>query len=215
MDFSLPFSLSGVPEAQVFIGRQEELTDIREALQCDGFRRKVVLLQGLGGIGKTQLAVSFLKRHADSYSAIVWLDAKTEDALSQSYASTAKRLYRYHPASEVLRRAVKSEKIDETVACIKEWLSAEGNFRWLLVFDNFDTPKLPGVDDPHAYAIEPYFPETYHGSIIITTRSSRLETGKVLSVSKLDNEQSIEILSSTSGREGLKKGMNTPRRRTI
>jgi adenylylsulfate kinase-like enzyme len=92
MDFHLPFSLSGVPEVQKFIGRQKEMTNIREALEGDGSRRKVVLLQGLGGIGKTQLAVSFLKTYTDSYSAIVWLDGKSEDALRQSYAATAKRL---------------------------------------------------------------------------------------------------------------------------
>jgi hypothetical protein len=178
-----------------------------EALQGDGSRRKVVLLQGLGGIGKAQLAVSFLKRYAEKYSTIVWLDAKTEDALRQGFAATAKRLYKFHPTSELLRRAVESEKIDDTIESIKEWLSTEGNHRWLLVFDNFDTPKVLGVDDPQAYDIEPYFPEIYQGSIVITIRSSRLEIGKVVSVSKLDNEQSIEILSSTSGREGPKRGM--------
>jgi hypothetical protein len=55
IDFRLPFSLSGVPEVQTFIGREKELTNIGEALQGDGSRRRVVLLQGLGGIGKTYL----------------------------------------------------------------------------------------------------------------------------------------------------------------
>jgi hypothetical protein len=206
MDFRLPFSLSGVPEVQTFIGRQKELTDIGEALQGDGSRRRVVLLQGLGGIGKTQLAVSYLKKHADNYSAIVWLDAKTEDALKQSFTITAKRLHRYHPASELLRKAMESKDIDESVENIKEWFSAEGNHRWLLVFDNVDNPKLPGLDDPEAYDIESYFPETHQGSIIVTTRSSRLQIGKVVSVAKLGTVESIEILSSTSGRGNLDTG---------
>jgi hypothetical protein len=209
MDFELPFSISGVPEAQVFIGREKELTDIEEAFQGDGSQRKVVLLQGLGGIGKTQLAVSFLKKHADSYSAIVWLDAKTEDALRQSFAATAKRLYKYHPGSKLLRRAVESKDIDEVIAGVKEWFSTEGNHRWLLVFDNVDDPKLPGVEDLQAYDIESYFPETFQGFIIITTRSSRLEIGTVVSVPKLDTHKSIAILSSTSAREGLEHGVIT------
>jgi hypothetical protein len=207
-EFHLPFSLSGVPEVQTFVGRQKELTDIEEAHQGDGSRRKVVLLQGLGGIGKTQLAVSYLKQHADKYSATVWLDAKTEDTLKQSFTVTAKRLHRYHPTSELLRRATESKDINDTIADVKEWFSAEGNHRWLLVFDNVDNPKLPGVNDPEAYDIEPYFPETHQGSIIITTRSSRLEIGKVVSVPKLSTGESIEILSSTSGRGGLNTGLN-------
>jgi hypothetical protein len=207
MDFHVPFSLSGVPKVQKFIGRQKEMTDIREALRGDGSQRKVVLLQGLGGIGKTQLAVSFLKTHADKYSAIVWIDGKSENALRQSYAATAKRLYKYHPDSPLLQRAVASKEIDDTVENVKEWFSTEGNHRWLLVFDNVDNPKLPGVEDHQAYDIESYFPETHQGSILITTRSSRLQIGKVVSVSKLNTQESIEILGSTSGREGLELGM--------
>jgi hypothetical protein len=167
----------------------------------------VVILHGLGGIGKTQLAVNFLKIYADKYSAVVWLDAKTEDALRQSFAATAKRLYNYHPSSELLRKAMDLDKIDDVVASVKEWFSAKENHQWLLVFDNVDNPQLPGVDDPEAYDIESYFPKTYHGSIVITTKSSRLQIGKVVSVSKLDTVESIEILSSTSGREGLDNGL--------
>jgi hypothetical protein len=167
----------------------------------------VVLLQELGGIGKTQLAVSFLKRHVDSYWAVVWLDAKTEDALRQGFALTAKRLHKYHPASELLRRAVESKDIEDTVANVKDWFSIKGNHRWLLVFDNVDNPKLPGVEDPQAYDVESYFPETHQGSIIITTRSARLGIGHVVSVQKLGIRESIAILSSTSGRGGLEQGM--------
>jgi hypothetical protein len=207
MEFSVPFSLSGVPEAQIFVGREKELTEIREALQGDDSYRKVVLLQGLGGIGKTQLAVHFLKEVADSYSAIIWLDGKTEDSLKQSFAIAAKRLYKYHPASKLLRRAVESKDIDVTGAAVREWLSAEGNHRWLLVFDNFDNPRLPGVEDPQAYDLQSYFPETHQGSVIITSRSSRLGIGEIISVSKLGVQESIEILSSTSRRGGLDQGM--------
>jgi hypothetical protein len=147
-----------------------------------------------------------LKKHADSYSAIVWLDAKTEDALKQSFATTAKRLQNYHPSSEQMRRALESEEINDVVSNIKEWFSAKGNYRWLLVFDNVDNPKLPGVEHPQAYDIESYFPETHQGSILITTRSSRLEIGKVVSIPKLNTRESIKILGSTSGREGLEHG---------
>jgi hypothetical protein len=207
MEFYLPFSLSGVPEAQTFVGREKESTDIQEAFQGDGSRRKVVVLKGLGGIGKTQLAVKFVKEVADNYSAIIWLDGKTEDTLKQSFALSAKRLYKHHPASKVLKRAVESKDIDDAVASVKDWLSAERNHRWLLVFDNIDNPILPDVEDLRAYNVQSYFPGANQGSIIITTRSLRLNIGDIVPVTKLGTEESIEILRSTSRREGLDQGM--------
>jgi AAA+ ATPase superfamily predicted ATPase len=208
MDFSLPCSFSEFPDAHTFVGREKELADIREALQGDASRRYVVVLQGLGGIGKTQLAVEYLKRNAGNYSAIIWLDGKTEDSLRKSFALTARRLHKCHAGLEKLRTAVVSEDIADTLAAMKDWLSIKGNHRWLIVFDNVDNPELLDVEDQQAYDVQAYFPETHQGSIIVTTRSSRLEVGKVISVSKLSNQESIEILSSTSGRAGLDQGMN-------
>lgn len=83
-DFSIPFSLSGVPEIEQSVGRGEELDQIKEAFQGNGSHRRTVVLQGLGGISKTQLAVTFLKQRRDTYSAIFWLNGKNEDVLKQS-----------------------------------------------------------------------------------------------------------------------------------
>lgn len=207
-DFTVPFSLSGVPETEQFVGRKEELIKIKEVFQGDGSQRTVVLLHGLGGIGKTQLAVTFVKEHKDTYSAIFWLNGKNEDTLKQSFAVIAKRLHNEYPSSALLRTAAESQDIDQTVAAIKQWLSAKGNHRWMLVIDNIDNPKLPGIEDPQAYDIRSYFPGTHHGSILITTRSSSLKIGKVVSVRKLlDIRESIAILTSTSGRVNLDRGI--------
>ncbi len=69
-DFSIPFSLFGVRKVQEFVGRKKELIRIKEAIQGDGSQRKVVVLHGLGGIGKTQLAAAFLKQQRNIYPAI-------------------------------------------------------------------------------------------------------------------------------------------------
>lgn len=52
-NFSVPFSLFGVPEVQELIGRKEELNRIKKSFQGNGLQREVVILHGLGGIGKT------------------------------------------------------------------------------------------------------------------------------------------------------------------
>ncbi len=151
--FSVSFSLSGVPEVQEFVGRKEELIRIKKAFQGNRSQRKVVLLHGLGGIGKTQLAVASMKEHRDTYSAIFWLNGKTEDMLKHSFAQIAKRLHIEYPSSMLLRRAAEEKDADQVVAVIKQWLSIKGNAQWILVFDNVDNPKFRGISDPQAYDV--------------------------------------------------------------
>lgn len=199
-DFSLPFSLDGVPEIHQFVGRKEELRQMNEAFQGNGPKRKVVTLHGLGGIGKTQLAVAFMKEQSDVYSAIFWLNGKTEDTLKQSFAGMTARLHKEHPSSPLLNTAVKENNADQMITTIKQWLSKKNNARWMLVFDNVDNPRLPGIKNPQGYDIRSYFPHAYQGSILITTRSSSLKIGKVISVKKIfDIQESMTILTSMSG----------------
>ncbi len=80
----------------------------------------------------------------------------------------------------------------------------------MLVFDNIDNLKLPDIENPQAYDIGLYFPEAHQGSILITTRSSRLKIDKIVPVKKLVNiQESITILTSTSGRVILNQGIYT------
>ena len=65
------------------MAREEELAEMHRKLNGDGSRR-IIVLHGLGGIGKTQLTVAYAKRHKDSYSAVFWLNIKDEDSLKQS-----------------------------------------------------------------------------------------------------------------------------------
>ena len=150
-----------------------------------------------------------MKEHGDIYSAIFWLNGKTEDTLKYSFAQMAKRLHIEYPSSVLLRRAAEEKDADQVVALIKQWLSKRGNTQWILVFDNVDNPKLPGISDPQAYDIELYFPEVHQGSILITTRSPCLKIGEVIIIpvkKLLDVQESINILASTSGRENLDQG---------
>lgn len=201
-DFSVPFNLFGIPEIENFVGRKNDLIRVRKAFYGGKSRRKIVLLHGLGGIGKTQLAVAFVKKYRDAFSAVFWLNGKSEDTLKQSFASMAERLHEEHPLSALLRMAAKEKDVNQVLKSIKEWLSIRGNTRWIMVFDNVDNPKFPDINDPQAYNIQGYFPEVDQGSILITTRSSCLKIGEVISVRKLlDTQKNVTILASTSGRK--------------
>ena len=205
-DFSVAFSLSDVSEIEHFVAREEELAEMRKTLSGDGSRRTIVL-HGLGGIGKTQLTVAYAKRHKDSYSAVFWLNIKDEDSLKQSFAKVAKQILREHPLASRLSSVDVKENLDEVIDAIKAWLSLPKNTRWLIVYDNYDNPKLPGNADRTAVDIRQFLPEAHQGSIIITTRSSQVKIGHRIRVGKLEDvHDGLEILSHASGREKLIEG---------
>ncbi|GIZ43062.1 hypothetical protein CKM354_000630500 [Cercospora kikuchii] len=201
--FSITFALAEVVETPHFVARERELQDIQRALRTDGARRSVTL-HGLGGIGKTQLAIAYATRHREDYSGIFWINAKDEDSMKLSFARVAKRIAREHPSADAMRLAANSSNLDESVAAVKWWLSLANNTRWLIIYDNYDNPKTPDNADPSALNLRDYFPESYQGCLIITTRSSEVNFGQRMQIRKLESlDDSLAILSYHSERSAL------------
>ena len=204
--FSVTFSLVEALETEHFVARQEEVSEIHKIFSGDGSRRTAVL-HGLGGIGKTQLTVAYAKRHKTDYSAIFWLNSKDEDSLKQSFASVARRILKEHPSASRLSSVKEDSDLDEVVDAVKRWLDHPENTRWLMLYDNYDNPKVRGNTDPAAVDLRQFLPEADHGSIIITTRSSQVKLGDHIKVGKLgDIRDSLKILSCTSGRGNVADG---------
>ncbi|KAF1952737.1 TPR-like protein [Byssothecium circinans] len=201
--FTVKFSVPEVSPVEHFVSRDEELDRIHKELQHGG-SRKIVVVHGLGGMGKTQLALAYAKQHRDEYSAVFWVNSKDIDTLKQGYVAAAKRIFRDHPSLVHLKSIVDGGNLDEAMEAVKRWLNNSQNDRWLIIYDNYDTPKLLGCDGAGTFDIRPFLPEAHQGAIVITTRSSQLRLGHLVAVKKLQNiEHSLEILSHASGRVGL------------
>jgi ATP/maltotriose-dependent transcriptional regulator MalT len=206
-NFAIPFSLAGVPEALQFIGREKELEEIHSLLASDG-RRRAVVLHGLGGIGKTQTAVAYARRHKGSYSAVFWFNIQDETLLKQSFAKAAKRILQYHPSAPRLSSIDLHGDLNEVVEAVKAWLSEVDNTRWLAIYDNYDNPRIRGNQDPAAVDIGKFLPEADQGSVIVTTRSPQVRFGRSILMRKLlDVGESVAILSSMSRREMSTEGI--------
>jgi hypothetical protein len=85
-DFSVSSHLSDAPKIDYFVGREAIISLIKKQFQsftCP--QRKIVVLHGLGGIGKTQTAIHFAYQHRQDYTAVLWFNAKDEDTLRQSF----------------------------------------------------------------------------------------------------------------------------------
>ena len=76
-----------------------------------------------------------------------------------------------------------------------------------MIYDNYDNPKVPNNADPAAMDIHRFLPESYQGSVIITTRSSQVTIGHTIRITKLeDMHDSLQILSHASRRQHLLDG---------
>ena len=171
--------------------------------------RSTVVLHGLGGIGKTQLAIEYTRRHKEKYTAIFWLNAKDEDSLTLNFRDIAQQVLKYHPTTDVLASVNLEGNLDQVVNGVKTWLDLQDNTRWLIIYDNYDNPRFSGNPDSSAVNVRRFLPCSDHGSIIITTRSSQVNQYQRIHVQKLPNiQEGLQILSNTSGRKGIENGMS-------
>ena len=154
-----------------FTGREELLAAVREAL-LGGDRAVVQALRGMGGVGKTQLAVEYAHRFASSYGLVWWINAQRHELLGEQFAALAEvlGLTQFGVELQVVRRVV--------LAGLRE------RDRWLLVFDNAEGPEdvadwLPGGS----------------GHVLITSRSGGwAEVAMPVDVDVLPRAESAAIL---------------------
>jgi NB-ARC domain len=186
------FGKAPLIDPSLFVGRLSELKKMETILQGAGYReQRRLILGGLGGTGKTQLAIAYAQHHCGYYDSIFWLNAVSEVTLKTSLRSIAERLT--EPAEY--------EKLeDEQILLrVRRWLSETKNSRWLLIFDNYDEPDL--------FDIQKYYPHTAHGSIIITTRLPDQVSGTQVQLRSLGHiDESLQVLETRSGRKNLKAG---------
>ncbi|EAA35443.1 hypothetical protein GE21DRAFT_2556 [Neurospora crassa] len=111
-----------------FTGRTDILRNMAKVLLSDpdgrNQRRREYLLWGMGGIGKTQIALRFAEIHRDRFEHVFWLDATNKNTVQQSYHNIA------------LKLGIQTDKIEESQAVVLNWMNAS-NGRWLLIFDNY------------------------------------------------------------------------------
>jgi hypothetical protein len=158
-------------------------------------RQRIHVVRGLGGMGKTQLAVEFARRHHDRFSSVFWLDGRSEDVLKRSIASHASKIPPGQMAETSRMYAADSgADVDVVVKHVLAWLARPDNTAWLLIFDNVDREYKTQDGDPDAYDVTRYLSGADHGSVLVTTRLARLEQlGESQQLGKVSDEQGQAI----------------------
>ncbi|RYO97854.1 hypothetical protein DL764_007251 [Monosporascus ibericus] len=173
-----------------FVGRvpilQQLLERIPPSANKDDCQRTAV--EGLGGVGKTQVALEAAYRVRDKHPAcsVFWVPAV--DSLSFEKA--------YHKIGEALGvQGLDGDKAD-VKSLVKAALSRENAGSWLLIVDNADDLKLL-FSDP---ALADYLPFSRKGSILFTTRNHevaiRLDIRLIITLKEMNNGEATELLQT-------------------
>ncbi|KAI6765424.1 hypothetical protein HG530_006494 [Fusarium avenaceum] len=147
-----------------FVGRDNILPDLLGRIspdrQKDACQRTVV--EGLGGIGKSQIALeaAFCLRDSDPTCSIFWVPAFDITSFENAYRDIAQVLGVQHADNER----------SDIFSLVKQALSDQEARKWLLIVDNADDPSL--VFEPGSLAS--YLPSSPKGSILFTTRTSEI-----------------------------------------
>ncbi|TMC19492.1 MAG: helix-turn-helix domain-containing protein, partial [Chloroflexi bacterium] len=165
-----------------FTGRESELLLISELfLKNDRIAISQPLsISGLGGIGKTQLALEYAHRSYPSiYRCVFWVNATDKATLEASYLTLA---YLLKLPEE------KDREVDCIVQAVKLWL--EQYYHWLLILDNADDLELA----------RSFLPTKPRGHILLTTRSQIVgPLATLIQVEALSPEVGLLFLLRRSG----------------
>lgn len=131
-------------------------------------------VSGLGGIGKTQLAIEYAYRYCGNFKNCIWfINAETTNT-TQSYFVDFIEHFKIKLPPEY--------KPEDLQSAIKSWLAE--NKDWLLIFDNLE----------FADTIKPYLPDKINGRMIITTRNTRIDFGKQIPLGVFDMDEALLFL---------------------
>jgi tetratricopeptide (TPR) repeat protein len=172
-----PIVWGGVPPRNPnFTGREELLLDLHARLQGHVTAVLPHALHGMGGVGKTQLAIEYAYRFATDYDLVWWVPAAELSLIRPALADLASRLDR--PAGGDL-----TQRIQGVLEALRQ---GQPYSRWLLIFDNADNP-----DD-----VQPYLPYP-SGHLLLTSRNQAwLAAAQTLEVDVFSRGESIRLIQT-------------------
>ncbi|CAG8976325.1 hypothetical protein HYALB_00005732 [Hymenoscyphus albidus] len=167
-----------------FTGRNEMRGCIRDALLGEEYigerELKTFVLFGLGGSGKTQVALKFAREFRNLFWGVFFVDVSSFSIASEGFDNIAEAL-----------KIRKSKAQASSIHSVKDYLAGKTN--WLLVIDNADDQNLD---------VSQFFPIGHRGFIILTTRNPdfvKYASAGSCCVERLSDSDAVSLLLKVSG----------------
>jgi DNA-binding SARP family transcriptional activator len=165
------------PRNRAFVGRDGLIAAVGAALDDDSHGQRAVALTGLGGVGKTELALELAHRRHRHGRVAWWIAAEDPAGTATGLADLAAAL-----------GIAGFERGEDTRAAL--WAELDRTPGWLLVYDNADEPKL----------LEPFLPAARHGDVVITSRNQAWRRlARPVAVGPLPRPEAVAYVAARTG----------------
>jgi tetratricopeptide (TPR) repeat protein len=161
---------------QLYITREDEREETR-----------TLVVHGLGGSGKSQLVLNYIRECRRDYTVVFWIEAGRKESIERDYIQIYRFLFS-RPTTEA-----KLITLEDAVPAVKNWFHQQRG-RSLVVLDSADT--IDNVDNVSYVDLEYFLPDASSVDNIITTRSSRAReicTLETVEVAEMEAEEAAAL----------------------
>ena len=149
---------------------------------------RILVVWGLGGAGKSQLVLNYIRDYRQDYTAVFWIQAGSKESIQRDYIQIYRLLY-----GRPLSAGQEIVKVEDAVPAVKYWFhSHEG--RWLIVLDSADT--IDNDQDKSYINLKYFLPDAPGVHVVITSRSStakEMTTLDTVEVADMEPPEAIEL----------------------
>lgn len=149
---------------------------------------RILVVWGLGGAGKSQLMLNYIREYRRDYAAVFWIEAGSKESIERDYVQIYLLLYgrQTDTGQEVV-------KMEDAVPAAKRWFHGHQG-RWLVVLDSADT--IDNDRDKSYIDLGYFMPDTPGVHVVITSRSStakEITTLDAVEVADMEPSEALEL----------------------
>ncbi|HII06093.1 MAG TPA: TIR domain-containing protein, partial [Methanotrichaceae archaeon] len=164
-----------------FTGRKSLLTDLHAALNSGQYAALTQAIVGLGGVGKTQLALEYVYSYMDNYEVVWWVRSEEPSTLAADYVGLAGALHL--PESVLADQNIVVDAVRRKLGQLEDWL---------LIFDNAAKSEC----------IDAYLPQGGRGHVIITSRNQDWDiVAREMPIRVFEEDEAVEFILKRTGED--------------